>query len=62
MMKEENQWYWVYWTKSWSWNDENAIDFRWSDVREENSEDIALAKFIESLQKQADEENFTKNN
>ena len=30
-------------------NDENAIDFRWSDVTEEDEEDIALANFIESL-------------
>ena len=34
---------------------ENAIDFRLSDVKEENREDIALVNFIESLQKQADE-------
>ena len=41
-------------------NNENAIDFRWSDVKEEDEEDIALANFIESLQKQTDEENFLK--
>ena len=40
------------------YNDENAIDFRWSDVKEENEIDIALTSFIESLQKQTDEENF----
>ena len=39
-------------------NDENAINFRWSDVKEEDEEDIALANFIESLQKQTDKENF----
>ena len=33
-----------------SWNDENAIEFRWSSVKEEDEEDIALANFIESLQ------------
>ena len=37
-------------------NDENAIDFRWSDVQEEDKEDIALVNFIESLQNQTDEE------
>ena len=52
--------YWVYWSKRRSWNDENAIDFRWSDVKEEDEEDTALANFIESLQKQTDEENFLK--
>ena len=34
------------------------IDFRWSDVKGENKEDIAKAKLIESLQKQADKEIF----
>ena len=34
-------------SKNWSWNDENAIDFRWSGVQEEDKEDIALANFIE---------------
>ena len=41
-------------------NDENVIDFRWSDVKGEDEEDIAKAKLIESLQKQADEEIFPK--
>ena len=41
-------------------NDENAIDFKWSDVKEKDKEDIALANFIESLQKQTDEEIFPK--
>ena len=35
-------------------NDENAIDFKWSDTKEEDEEDIALVNFIQSLQKQAD--------
>ena len=38
-------------------NDENAIDFKWSAVKEDE-EDIALVNIIESLQKQIDEENF----
>ena len=42
------------------YNDENSIDFRWSDVQEEGEEDIALANFIESLQKQTNEEIFIK--
>ena len=41
------------------YNFENAIDFKWSDVKEDEK-DIALANFIESLQKQANEENFFK--
>ena len=42
-------------------NYENAIGFKWSDVKEEeDKEDIALAYFIESLQKQTDEEYFSK--
>ena len=36
----------VYWAKSWSWNDEIAIDFRWSDVQGEDEEDIAKASLI----------------
>ena len=44
------------------YNYENAIDFRWSDVQEENEEDIALANFIESLQKKAHEEIIPKSN
>ena len=36
-------------------NDENVIDFKWSDTKEEeDEEDIALANFIKSLQKQTD--------
>ena len=41
--------YWVYWEKSDPSHDENAIDLRWSDVNEEDEEDIALTNFIESL-------------
>ena len=41
-------------------NNENAIDFRWSGAQEEDSRDIASANFIESFQKQADYEIFTK--
>ena len=42
------------------YNDENAIEFKWSGVKEEDEEDITLANFNESLQKQADEEIFSK--
>ena len=31
------------------YNDENTIDSKWSDLTEEDEEDIALANFIESL-------------
>ena len=31
------------------YNDENSIDSKWSDLTEEDEEDIALANFIESL-------------
>ena len=53
--REGVNWHWAYWAKSWSWNFENAIGFRSSDALEEDEEDIALANFIESLQKQTDE-------
>ena len=43
--------------KIWSYYDENAIDFRWSDVKKEDEKDVTLTNFIESLQKQTDEEN-----
>ena len=45
-----------------SYNYENANDFRWLDVTEEDKEDIALANFIENLQKQTDDEIFPKSN
>ena len=44
-------------------NDEIVIDFKWSVVQEEEEEDeknIASTNFIESLQKQADDEIFPK--
>ena len=31
-------------------NDENAIDFRWSDIRGEEEKDISKTNLIESLQ------------
>ena len=40
-------------------NYENVINFRWSDVKEEDEEDIALANFIEGFQKQTDKESFS---
>ena len=42
------------------YNDENFIDSKWSDLTEEDEEDIALANLIENLQKQTDYENFPK--
>ena len=42
------------------YNDENSIDSKWSDLTEENEEDIALANFIESLNKAKWWENFSK--
>ena len=48
MKKRKVNWYLDYWTKRSSWNDENAIDYRLSDVQEEDLEDIALANFIEN--------------
>ena len=41
---------WAYWAKSNPYKYENAINFRWSNVQEEDEEEIALANFIESLQ------------
>ena len=60
MKKRRNQLILNLLSKNRSWNDENAIDFRWSDVTEEDEEDIALVNFIENLQKQTDKENFPK--
>ena len=45
--------------KSDPYNDENAVDFKWPD-EQEDEEDIALANFNQSLQKQTDEENLEK--
>ena len=43
------------------YKDENFIGFKWSDLTEEDEEDIALANFIESLKKkQTDEKIFKK--
>ena len=36
--------------KTYPYNDENAVDFKWSDVKEEDEIDIALANFIKCLQ------------
>ena len=59
-MKRRNQLYWANWAKADPYDDENAIDFRWSSVNEGDEEDIALANFIENLQKQNDEDIFKK--
>ena len=48
--------------KSDLYNDENAIDYKLLGVQEEDEEDIALANFIESFQKQTNKENFQKSN
>ena len=40
------------------YNDENAIDSKWSNLTEEDEEDIALANFIESLNKKQTDEKF----
>ena len=42
------------------YNDENSIDSKWSDLTEEDEEDIALANFIESLKKANWWEHFSK--
>ena len=39
-----------------TYNDENSIDSKWSDLTEEDEEDIALANFIESLKKKQTDE------
>ena len=60
MKKRRNQLILSLLNKTDHYNDENAIYFKWSDVKEEDEEDIGLTNFIESLQKQTDEENFSK--
>ena len=40
------------------YNDENVIDSKWSDLTEEDEEDIALTNFIESLKKKQTDEKF----
>ena len=42
------------------YNDENSIESKWSDVTEEDEEDIALVNFIESLKKSKLMRNFSK--
>ena len=42
------------------YNDENAIDIKWLNVQEKYEEEIALVNFIEGLQKQIDNEFFSK--
>ena len=37
---EGGNWYWVYSANSCSWNDENAIEFRWFGAQDEDEEDI----------------------
>ena len=49
--KRRTNWYWIYLEKDNSENYENAIDFRWSDVKGKDKDDVAKANFIESLQK-----------
>ena len=51
MKKRRNQLILSLLIKTDPYNDENAIDFRLSDVQEEDEEYIALTNFIESLQK-----------
>ena len=41
-------------------NEENVIDFRLLNVQEEDEEEITKANFIETLQRQTDEENIPK--
>ena len=42
------------------YNDENSIGSKWSDLTDEDEEDIALANFIESLKKSKLMRNFSK--
>ena len=48
--REGVNWNWVYWAKSWSRNDENAIYFKWIGVQleEEDEEDLAFANIIQN--------------
>ena len=48
MKKKKNQLIFILLRKKDPYNDENAIDFRWSGGQEEDEEDIALANFIEN--------------
>ena len=38
--KRKTNWYFDYWTKRLSWNNEHVIDFRWSNVQKEDEEVI----------------------
>ena len=44
------------------YNDENGFDFKWSDVQEEDEEDIALANFIEIYKSKLIKNFFQKSN
>ena len=60
MKKRRNQLILSLLIKTNPYSDENAVDFKWSGVKEVNEEDNPLNKFIESLKKQTDEEAFSK--
>ena len=47
---------------SWSWNDENAIDFKWSGVQEEDEEDIALENLFQNYKSKLMSNTFQKSN
>ena len=51
MKKRRNQLILSLLNKTEPYNDENEIDFKCSDVEEEDKEDIDLTHFIENLQK-----------
>ena len=46
--------------KTYPYSDENAIDFRWSGVKEEDEQNIALTNFIECLQSKLKRKFFKK--
>ena len=48
MKKRRNQLILSLLSKKQNYNDENDIDFKWSDVQEEDKEDIAKANFVEN--------------
>ena len=60
MKKRKINWYLNYWTKSSSWNDENVNDFWWSDVQEDDEEDIVFANFIENYKNKLMRKKFIK--
>ena len=51
MKKKRNQLILSLLIKTDPYNNEDLIDSKWSDLAEEDEEDIALANFIESLKK-----------